>query len=329
MPQLRQNIITSEWVVIAPERAARPSDFVTEDTIKTQSKEKCPFCLGKEAYESRLKDLETKYIYVIPNKFPAFSPSGSEFETQTYHVESNFFHARNSIGGHEVINIKEHDLDLPKFPQEVMVDLFEIIKNRYQYYGKSEENEYAMAIYNHGAAAAASIEHPHAQLFVSSIVPNYVRREMQGSEKYYFNNKACIFCKLIEHEKQQGLRIIEENEDFVAFTFYAARFPFETWILPKAHESQFENIDSAKIQSLAQILRAVLGQLDKCLNDPPFNFFIHSLPYTVKDATYYHWHLEITPRVSKFGGYELGSGVIIDVVSPEKAAEYLRGGKES
>ncbi len=185
-----------------------------------------------------------------------------------------------------------------------------------------------MAIYNHGQAGAASINHPHAQVFASSIIPNYIQRELHGSERYYDLHEHCVYCQLIEQERAEKVRIVAENADFVMFTFFAARFPFELWVLPKEHQSMYEEAATSQLTSLSEILHTGFGLLNQTLHNPSLNFYIHSLPTTSDNADYYHWHLEIAPRVALYGGYELGSGTIIDIVSPEKATEYLLQPKE-
>lgn len=324
MPQLRQNIVTGEWVVIAPERAKRPSDFVTVGTHKKEAKVGCAFCAGGNAWKERFARPQTKNIYVTPNKFPAFVESEKDCETRAYHPEKGFYLAKPSIGGHEIISTFDHDLDLPKFPLPIMREMLEVIQQRYQFYRQQGCVEYVMGIYNHGQEAGASIEHAHAQLFASTIIPNIILREKQGSENYHDTNGTCVFCDLIAHEKKEKVRVLVENDDFILFAFFAARFPFEMWILPKAHESQYEKVDGKQMNNLAKILLHGLHLLDITLNDPPVNFFIHTLPTTSEESDYYHWHLEIAPRVASYGGYEMGSGTIIDVVSPEKATEFLQ-----
>lgn len=251
--------------------------------------------------------------------------SNREHEVRSYYPEEGFYRAKPATGGHELIIINEKDLRLPTFPQPVMVDMLQTFQKRYRYYRTDPHVEYVMAIYNHGLAAGASIEHPHAQLFATSIVPNHILKEKHGSERYFEINSRCVFCEMIEHEKKEAIRILAENNDFVAFTFFAARFPFEVWILPKTHHSMYEEATSEQLDHLAAMLRHILGLLDQTLKDPSLNFFIHSLPTTSEEADYYHWHLEIAPRFSTYGGFEMGSGTIIDVIAPEKAAEYLLG----
>lgn len=327
MPQLRQNIITGDWVIIAPERSKRPSEFVVADSIKHESKIDCNFCVPEgAAYKDRLKGqgLETDNVYVITNKYPAFLEDSGKISARAYKIENDFYRVKPSLGGHEVVIVKDHDLSIFTFPTATWFDLIKTLKLRYQHFRHVVQSEYSMAIYNQGVNAGASIAHPHAQLFVSNITPNQINKELYGGERYFQKNGSCVFCDLVIHEKKEKHRVLYEDAHFLAFTFYAARFPFETHILPKEHYCRFEEIPDSIIHSLVKCLKQTIHQLDQTLKHPPLNFYIHSMPNSIEKAAYYHWHLEIVPRVSNYGGFELGSGVIIDVVSPEEAAKFLR-----
>ncbi len=314
-------------MVIAPERAKRPQDFVTPKSVEVSKKEDCPFCPGGPSYKTRIKSEDTKNIYVIQNKFPAFVEDGIKNGRSIY-VEDEFYRARPSIGDHEVIVIKNHNLNIFSFSNSLMLEMFQVMQKRFIHMKKDEEVASIMPIYNHGSEAGASIIHPHAQIFASGIVANTVGREMEGAERYFGINGVCVFCDILHHERRQKVRVVAENKDFAAFAFYAARFPFEIWVMPKKHDSQFENSSPSLLKNLAEIMTEALGKLNKTLKNPPLNFYIHTLPTTLEHSNYYHWHVEITPRLSLYGGFEIGSGVIIDVMNPEDAAGYLNGKKK-
>ncbi len=322
MPKLRQNIVTGKWVVIAPERAKRPEDFVMAAAPKRHIDEKCPFCLTnpESAYKFSIKESETENIYVIPNKYPAFASSDEVIEEG-----GNFYFSTKAIGGHEVIVLKKHEVEVYEGGWEILAELFGVYQNRYRHYLADPTVEYAMPIHNLGPEAAASIEHPHSQFFASSIMPNLIEEEISGSKLYYADKGSCVFCDMIKEEKDHNIRIVAENDDFIVFTFFASRFPFEMWVLPKVHQLSFEEISEGERANMAKIVYDCIGRLNRSLRFPPFNWWIHTAP-TKKDhlQNFYHWHMEIAPRVSKFGGYEMGSGIVIDVVSPELAAQFLK-----
>lgn len=326
MPKLRQNIITGDWVVIAPERSKRPEDFVAvKRAPKKQLKQECPFCPPKgEAYLSRIKEVDTKHAYVVTNKFPAFVS-----EDEVIEEGGSLYPSYKSIGGHEVISLLDHDQELEDAPLEVLLDLFSLYQNRILSHEKNPVVEYVMIIHNFGSEAGASIDHPHSQLFASSVMPSYITKEIGGAKKYYKENKECVFCRLVEEEGGDGFRVIAENDDFIAFTFFAARFPFESWIVPKKHNARFERTSKDELKKFVEVFSDVQKKLAKTLSEPAYNYFIHTSPARLNHTSiYYHWHLEIIPRVSNYGGYELGSGIVIDVVSPESAARFLRGEKD-
>jgi UDPglucose--hexose-1-phosphate uridylyltransferase len=322
MPQFRRHPITGEWVVIAPERAKRPSDYVKAETLKPESKVNCVFCVDSKVYKEKVDGFEDDTIYVAPNGFPAFIEDPKQCSARTHQVE-DFYRMGPSLGGHDLVIIKDHDVNLPTFDLKTWESLFQMMQKRFDHFRDICNAEHTLPIYNYKQAAGASISHPHAQIFSSNIVPNTVQKELDGSEKYFQKHGKCVFCAMNDHEAKEKRRIVYENEEFIAYTFFAARFPFEIWVLPKEHKSRFEQEDKKTIEALSQAMKDTIAKLYKTLSDPPLNFYIHSLPNTIGDAKFYHWHLEITPRVSSFGGYELGSGVVIDVMSPEKAAEYL------
>ncbi|MCD6194884.1 galactose-1-phosphate uridylyltransferase [bacterium] len=317
MPSLRKNIITGEWVIIAPERAKRPEDYIRKKPKKKKTKD-CPFCIPGPAYPTRV--YETKNIYVIPNKYPSYIPEDAVLERG-----GKLYPAYRALGYHEVVNLKKHRPDLSGLSLAVLDELFYVYQERMKKHLQDPAVEYSLLIHNHGESSGASIEHPHSQIFSSSVLPSRIRKELKGAQRYFQKEKRCVFCSLVAEELRKGERVILENKDFVAFTFFAARFPFEIWILPKKHRNYFEKMNKSKRVSLAEIFSSVLKILDKKLGDPDFNFFIHTTPAKEAGAeNYYHWHIEILPRLSKFGGYELGGGIVVDVVSPEKAAWFLR-----
>jgi UDPglucose--hexose-1-phosphate uridylyltransferase len=321
MPRLRQNIITGDWVVIAPGRAKRPEDFILGKPKRIQTGGVCPFCKGGEGYLTAIPKDRTSNVYAMPNKFPAFAKKATEPPIKDH----GFYDSYPALGGHEVIVITDHLRDIAHlYPSEIN-ELLWVYQRRYLHYAKDPNIKYTMLIHNHGPEAGASIHHPHSQLFASCIVPSYVARELEGSKRFFSKNNKCVYCALAQQEISQKTRVLVETQNFSAFTFYAARFPFESWIVPKTHLPRFEEISEKDRAELAEVLKKLISMLDSKLNDPPYNYYIHTTPPRTKNFDrFYHWHLEVTPRLSKIGGYEMGSGVIIDVVSPETAASFLR-----
>lgn len=323
MPQLRQNIITGDWVIIAPERAKRPEDFIQAMPKTKSSPKDCLFCPNGGAIKTKIQSASTKNVIVIPNKFPAFVKK----ETIQF-SGSELYYSQKSTGGHEVIIFANHYKDFAQLTEKEICQILEIYRQRLRFYNDQAQIEYTLIIHNHGFEAAASIDHPHSQILASSIMPPVILNELANCQKYFQENSSCPFCDMIATEQQEAERIVFENSDFIAFCFFAARMPFEIWVLPKKHLVNFEDFNQDKIQKLTEVLKMVLTQLSIALADPPYNFYLHTMP-AKRDhlENFYHFHIEILPRLSRIGGYELGAGIWIDVVSPERAAEFLKNAK--
>lgn len=321
MPVLRQNIVTGDYVIIAPDRAKRPRDYVRSKPPKVPQ-EGCPFCAKGKAMEDVIKNASTENVFVIPNKFPVFN-----MKQRIVLQSSRRYFSTSSMGGHEVIIFKNHFKDFADLTPKAIDEILEVYQQRIKYYYNDPDIEFVLLIHNHGPESGATVAHPHSQLFASSIVPVNLINELEGSRRYLKKEGCCVFCDIIKEEKSERSRIVAENDHFLAFTFFAPRFPFETWILPKDHSPYFEKIQGHNREHLAQIMHQVLAIIDLKLGDPGYNLYIHTTPIsTYGGKDYYHFHVEITPRLSFWGGFELGAGIPIDVISPEKAALFLKKG---
>ena len=182
-----------------------------------------------------------------------------------------------------------------------------------------------LILYNHGRPAGASLEHPHSQLYAIGLVPPSFTDELHGARRFHQEQGACVFCRTLDDELKAGTRIVFENDAFVVFAPYAARTPFETWIMPRRHTASFGDLDLLKEKpAFAEALQLTLQALREGLNDPPFNYFIHSAPLNADASDEYHWHLELIPKLSTAAGFELGTGMWINVVKPEDSAAFLR-----
>ena len=197
--------------------------------------------------------------------------------------------------------------------------------DRYQHHAANPALEHVLILYNHGRPAGASLEHPHSQLYAIGVQPPSVDDELEGARRFLEANATCVFCRTLEDERRAGTRLVFENSAFVVFAPYAARTPFETWIMPRRHAASFGDLDLATEKpAFAEALQLTLKALQEGLNDPPFNYFIHSAPFKADAADAYHWHLELIPKLSTAAGFELGTGMWINVVKPEESAAFLR-----
>jgi UDPglucose--hexose-1-phosphate uridylyltransferase len=147
---------------------------------------------------------------------------------------------------------------------------------------------------------------------------------MRGAEDYFEMKGRCIYCDIVSQEINQKVRVVEENQDFIAITPYASRFPFEMMVLPKRHDSDFEAMSREMVGRLSSLVRSVLRRLNSVLDRPPYNFLIHNSPLKTNKMQTYHWHIEIMPKLTMTAGFEWGTGFYINPTPPELAAAYLR-----
>lgn len=327
MPELRKDPIIGRWVIIATERKKRPTDFRSEQEIKKTGF--CPFCPGNEdktppeIFSNRADhsapDTPGWTLRIVPNKFPAL-----QIEGNLKRKGEGIFDKMNGIGAHEVIiETPDHKMALADLPIAMVSDVIRAYRSRTLDLVKDQRFRYAMIFKNHGEVAGASLEHSHSQLIATPIVPKRVTEELEGASTYFNFKERCIFCDIIRQELEDKRRVTSENEHFVAVSPYAPRFPFETWILPKAHQSNFEDILDGQIGYLAKILKEVLIRMNLVLEDPPYNYLIHTAPFNKPHNPYYHWHIEIIPKLTKVAGFEWGTGFYINPTPPEEATEYL------
>lgn len=335
MPQLRKDPVTHEWVIIATERSKRPNDFTNpnEDVCQKPShSEKCPFCTGNEsmtppevlAYRDpgSRPDTEGWWVRVVSNKFPALAIEG-ELDRQGV----GMYDYMNGIGAHEVIvETPEHNRCIATISTDQATEVFWAARQRLIDLSRDQRFKYVLLFRNHGKVAGASLEHPHSQLVALPMVPKDISEEMRGVQRFYEYHERCIYCDMIRQEVNFGRRIIEENDAFIAFEPFAPKFPFETWVMPRAHRASLTEETTSDVAKLADIIQKALRRIARCLNYPPYNYTLHTAPVNLEREPhpYFHYHLEIMPRLTIAAGFEMGTGVYINVTAPEEAAEHLR-----
>ena len=330
MPELRKDPVVGRWVIIATERARRPSDFVTEPVRPRASA--CAFCEGHEQQTppeilaGRPPDGRPNgpgWTYrVVPNKFPALRIEG-ELEPSG----EGLFDRMNGVGAHEVvIETPRHDASLAGLSVDAVADVLFAFRERMLDLKKDPRFAYVLVFKNHGEAAGASLEHPHSQLIATPIIPIMVSEELAASAQYYGLKERCVWCDMVRQERRAGVRMILEAQGFVAVAPFAPRFPFETWILPWRHRAAFEDSTEEELRGVAGILGEFLRRMNRVLGEPPFNFMLHTAPFREAQLESFHWHLEVIPKLTRVAGFEWGSGVFINPVPPEDAADALRAG---
>jgi UDPglucose--hexose-1-phosphate uridylyltransferase len=329
MPELRKDPVTGRWVIISTERRKRPTDFRLESvTIPPDSA--CPFCDGHEHMTPR-ELLAHRHngsgpnspgwdLRVIPNQFPVLRVEGT-LDRQG----EGLFDKMNGIGAHEVIiESPRHEDTLATMTEAAVEQVLWAFRARVQDLKQDRRFRYIIIFKNHGAAAGAALDHTHSQLIALPIVPREVRDEVEGAKAHFTQKERCVFCDILHQELADGRRLIAETADIVAVAPYAPRFPFETWILPRRHQSLFEDAQRNEYTALARVLVDILSRMNRALRNPPYNLLIHSAPLSEPAAEFYHWHVEIIPKLTKVAGFEWATGFYLNPTAPEEAAQVLR-----
>jgi UDPglucose--hexose-1-phosphate uridylyltransferase len=333
LPDLRRDPVTGRWVIISTERARRPNDFIREPVrIKGGA---CPFCPGNEgktppeilAYRPEADGNGHNgpgwHVRVIPNRYPAL-----EIEGQLDRQAEGIYDRMNGTGAHEVIiESPTHGDTYATMSERQIEDSLFAFRDRITDLRRDSRLKYVLIFKNHGETAGATLEHPHSQLIALPIVPRQVVEELKGARDYHQLKDRCIYCDIIHQESRSNVRVVMENENFLVVSPYAPRFPFETWILPKRHDSAFENSPADLFGGLARAIKTLAGKMDAVLDFPAFNMVIHSAPVHDHPTDHYHWHVEFMPRLTKVAGFEWGTGFYINPTSPEEAAKFLRDAK--
>lgn len=329
MSELRKDPITGRWVIIAPERLSRPQIVKADEELPLQAYD--PFLEGHEeatppeilAYRhaGTHPNKPGWRVRVIPNKFPALAVEG-----QLRKRAAGMYDVMAGIGAHEVIVECPHrETNMSRLSVDNVREVLWVYRDRLVDLKRDSRLVHGLIFKNRGGQAGATVDHAHSQLIVSPVVPIAIVEEMEGSELYYRYRGRCIYEDVIQQELADETRVVLESSEFVVICPYASRFPFETWIIPRHHTSHYENIQRQGVEQLGSALKEILQRLELALNDPAYNYVIHTAPFDMPEVAHYRWHLEIIPRLTRIAGFEWGSGFYINPVPPEQAAEALRG----
>ncbi len=231
----------------------------------------------------------------------------------------------SGTGAHEVIiETPNHNSQLADLDENQIYEVICTYRDRVIDLTKDTRFKYVIVFKNHGVTAGASLSHTHSQLIAMPVVPKQVKEELDGSQRYFDFRQRCIFCDILKQELDDNTRLVTQNEKFVAIAPYAPRFPFETWIIARRHFASFAFIDDSELKDLSQVLKSTLNRMNRALSYPDYNFLIHIAPADNLEPDYYHFHLEVMPKLTKIAGFEVGSGFYINPTPPEDAAKYLR-----
>ena len=327
MPELRQNRFTKEWVIMATERARRPEELRVQREPRPplpSYSEKCPFCPGNERLAPpavyAIPGDGTWKVRVVPNKFAALSREGEP----TRKIERSR-RVMNGVGIHDVIvETPNHALTTALLPVEQVKLIIDCYKARFQAVSADPRIAHVTIFKNHGLSAGTSLEHPHSQMIGTPVISSQVRHRLYEALRHYDEFGECIFCQALKENLEEPTRIVMASEHFVALEPFASSTPFATYIYPRRHMASFGAITSVETADLALVLTTVLAMLYLGLHNPDFNYTIRTAPHENAGVMYYHWYLSVIPRLTRVAGFELGSGMFINTVLPEAAAEFLR-----
>ncbi len=337
--EIRKDYLLDRRVIIAAERARRPIDFKTKPA-EPELGRTCPLCPGNERMTPpavllylrgdggvrRDKDTDGVrhtgwLVRCVSNLYPALRPDAKELPSS----DKKSLRRERAVGFHlVVIESPDHD----EHPGNARLGQLRLaIDAQLELMGELSAHkfvDYVQVFRNHGREAGASLSHAHTQIMTTPTVPGNVADEMKAAESYHEEEEMCAYCAILEQEKASA-RLVHESSEFIVIAPWASIHPFEFWILPKRHRSSILEITNSEKDDLARTLRLSLGGLARLLNDPPYNYGFHTIPKpNGEESDYYHWHLEVYPKLSVWAGFELSTGMYINVTSPELAAEELR-----
>lgn len=329
MSEIRQDLVSGSWVIIAPERAKRPTTFLEKKKKRVPSPKKiCPFeNLEKNtsgAWPPILSspDMKRWKAVIIPNKYPALPHR----EICAEAVAEGPYTTLTAVGSHDLLITRDHTKNFADLDPVEGLRVFELFAARYRMLAKDPCLKYTSVFFNWGSSAGASVFHPHYQILTLPMLPPHIQNSLEASRAYFTRTKHCAHCATIAFEHTFKKRIIAENEGAIAISSFAAREPFEIRIYPKRHVAFFEDTPRATLLSVAHVLRASMKMIRNRLHDPDLNFFIHTAPLKDrKQYHHYHWHIELYPRTSIGAGFEEGTEVRINTVDPDFVAKLLRG----
>lgn len=328
--ELRKDLVSGDWIVIAPGRANRPAEHYKNKEKRVASPiRQCPFedpqRAGNAAAVLVYKTKKDWDIQVVPNKFPALSQEQAPLSFGRHGP----YLTLPGVGFHDIVITRDHHKNFPRLSRGKAVQLLEAFRDRYRMFLNDRDISYVLIFHNWGPKAGASVYHPHYQIIALPIIPPDVSHSLRGSLEYFKKNKKCVHCVMIDYEKKSGSRVVFENNWGIAFAPFVSRMPFELRIFPKKHSPYFEESSRRDLEGVASVLERTLKILSVKLNDPDYNFFIHTSPLTDKKKyRHYHWHIEVLPKISVAAGFELGTGVDINIIDPDAAVKFLKSGEK-
>ncbi|MBU6501123.1 MAG: DUF4921 family protein [Patescibacteria group bacterium] len=328
MSELRQDLVSGDWIIMAPERAGRPHNIASRVTKRKPSpKNICPFedleKSGNWPPVFSWPDEKKWRMVLLPNKYPALIHKG-KLCASNYHEGP--YPIKSGTGVHDLLITSNHNKNFSELSLEEATMVFQMLQKRYNMLARDKCLVYTSAFFNWGPTAGASLYHPHYQVITLPILPSDFKHSLVGLGNYFKKHHACAHCVSIKAELSEKKRVVDQNKAALLFAPFFSREAYELRVFPKRHSSHFEHAPFSELRAVAEMLQSGMKKIAKYLDDPDLNFFIHTAPLKHKRSyKYYHWHVEIVPKISVLGGFELSTGVDINVVEPSTAARILRG----
>ena len=322
MSHLRYDLIQKRWIIYAPEREKRPSDYARPQAPVID--EPCPFCPGNEHLTP-----PTKYAYphdhswqirIFDNKYSALTTEPGN------HPKYDGYITSPGTGIHEVIvEHPQHDIDFPQMPTDHIFNLLCVYRRRMKDLLNEKDLKHTLIFRNFGYFAGATKAHAHSQLVSMHIIPRTVQMELESAAEFYRKTDICLFCSELEKELKYGERIIYYDNKIAVYAPFASRTAFELMIVPAEHSAAFNDASDENLKSLAIGLKDVVTRLKRLFPELNYNLILHSAPHLTSnlESNSFHWHFELLPRIGYKAGYEIGSGFYINSVLPEDAVSQL------
>ena len=323
MSEYRHDPVTGQWVIVASNRGERPDEFA--ESLWERVTVDCPFCAGREAdtppevarYE--LRRSKGWQVRVVPNKYPAVSTSVPPLQAPLS------LQAHSGFGVHEVvIESPRHVVSLTELSAEAVTLVFRAYADRLAALRNRGDLAYGVVFKNVGASAGASLEHVHSQVLATALVPPPIAQRLVSWQEAFQENGESVPLQFIKEELANEVRIVQQTSHYAAVCPFASRVPFEMRIVPLTPCAYFEQLGPEDINEIAQLVREVLTRLEKVTARKTYNLIIHTAPFDTPPHDYYHWHIEILPRLTRAAGFEWGTGCFINPLAPESAAQRLR-----
>jgi len=335
--EIRRDYLLDRWVIFAPQRAKRPSDYA-----KPRSKaepQACVFCPGHENLtppakllyapeDGKILELKDRgrqrrsdwLVRCIPNLYPALNSASVSHSLKN---RTRFPHVSlRAIGTHLIIiESPKHD-DHPHHASHKQIELW--LRAAIDLMRELEKTRHSIAVSlfrNHGREAGASIAHPHSQIITTPIIPARIEQEHRAMRNFLNQEGVCALCRVRAAEAKSQRKILDEK-NFTVFAPWASIFPFEFWIVPKRHSPKVIDLSSDEIKNLSVTIKSSLQALAIAVSDPPYNAIFHQSPSRSHEDVF-HWHIEVYPKLSIHAGFELGTGTYINTLKPEIAARAL------